>query len=145
LAAGTLATSLLCSLVWAADPSLERFTPVGPHVALNPAASDWLMWRRTYNSWGYSPLDQINKRNVGNLQLAWAWTQELGNQEAAPLVRDGVMYLAQSNNVVHALDGKTGSLIWEYRHPLPKLQGSYVSVSSFARATASRSMARRFS
>jgi alcohol dehydrogenase (cytochrome c) len=84
------------------------------------------MWRRTYDSWGYSPLDQINKRNVGNLQLAWAWTQELGNQEAAPLVRDGIMYLSQSNNLVHALDATTGNLIWEYRHPLPQLQGSYV-------------------
>jgi alcohol dehydrogenase (cytochrome c) len=84
------------------------------------------MWRRTYDSWGYSPLDQINKRNVANLQLAWAWTQELGNQEAAPLVRDGIMFLAQSNNVVQALDARTGDLIWEYRHPLPQLQGSYV-------------------
>jgi alcohol dehydrogenase (cytochrome c) len=35
----------------------------------NPA-SDWLMWRRTYNGWGYSPLDQINKDNVKNLQVA---------------------------------------------------------------------------
>jgi glucose dehydrogenase len=36
----------------------------------NPPASDWLMWRRTYNGWGYSPLDQINKDNVANLRTA---------------------------------------------------------------------------
>jgi PQQ-dependent dehydrogenase (methanol/ethanol family) len=125
--AGILNASMLCSSGSAAEPSLmERFTSVSDHAAQNPSANDWLMWRRTYDSWGYSPLDQINKRNIGHLQLAWAWTQEPGNQEAAPLVRDGVMYLAQSNNVVHALDARTGHLIWEYRHPLPKLQGGYV-------------------
>ena len=125
--AGVLTASILCVFPAAAEPPLmQRFTPVSDHVALNPNPNDWLMWRRTYNSWGHSPLDQINKRNVPNLQLAWAWTQEPGNQEAAPLVRDGIMYLAQSNNVVHALDAKTGNLIWEYRHPLPKLEGSYV-------------------
>lgn len=124
--AGILMASTLCSSAWAGEPLMERLTPIGDDVAVNPSPNDWLMWRRTYNSWGYSPLDQINKHNIGKLQLAWAWTQEPGNQEAAPLVRDGVMFLAQSNNVVHALDAKTGDLIWEYRHPLPKLQGGYV-------------------
>ena len=40
----------------------------------DPPAADWLMWRRTYNGWGYSPLDQINKDNVKNLQPAWTWS-----------------------------------------------------------------------
>ena len=39
----------------------------------NPAPGDWLNWRRTDNAWGYSPLDQINTRNVQRLQLAWSW------------------------------------------------------------------------
>jgi alcohol dehydrogenase (cytochrome c) len=108
------------------QPAMKRFTPISDQIALKPHPNDWLMWRRTYDSWGHSPLDQINKGNVRKLQLAWAWTQEPGNQEAAPLVRDGIMYLAQSNNVVHALDARTGELIWEYRHPLPQLKGSYV-------------------
>ncbi len=86
-ATSILATSMLSSSAPAAEPKLmERLTPVSDQVARDPSPNDWLMWRRTYNSWGYSPLDQINKRNIGNLQLAWAWTQELGNQEAAPLV-----------------------------------------------------------
>src|SRR5262245_65041710 len=122
-----LMITVLCLTASVAEPpSTERFTAVDDEVALNPSPNDWLMWRRTYDSWGYSPLDQINKRNIRSLQLAWAWTQELGNQEAAPLVHDGIMYLAQSNNVVHALDAKTGDLIWEYRHSVPKLQGGYV-------------------
>jgi alcohol dehydrogenase (cytochrome c) len=102
------------------------FTLVTDAVLQNPSPNDWPMFRRTYNSWGYSPLDQINTRNVHKLQLAWAWTQEPGNQEAAPLVQNGIMYLAQSNNVVHALDARTGDLLWEYRHKLPELKGSYV-------------------
>lgn len=126
-ATGILAISIFSSFAALAEPALlERFRPVTQEDALRPSPNDWVMWRRTYDSWGYSPLDQINKRNVANLQLAWAWTQELGNQEAAPLVRDGIMFLAQSNNVVQALDARTGDLIWEYRHPLPQLQGSYV-------------------
>src|SRR5262245_19722872 len=126
-ATGTLATSILCCFAASAEPTLlERFRPVTEEVALRPSPNDWLMWRRTYDGWGYSPLDQINKRNIANLQLAWAWTQELGNQEAAPRVRGGAMVPAQSNNVAHARDAKTGNLIWEYRHPIPPLQGSYV-------------------
>ena len=38
----------------------------------NPAPGDWLMWRRTLNSWGYSPLDQINRANVRQLTMVWS-------------------------------------------------------------------------
>jgi len=47
----------------AADPT-RNLTPVTDATLRNPPASDWLMWRRTYDAWGYSPLDQINKGNV---------------------------------------------------------------------------------
>ena len=79
-------------------------------ILAHPEPKDWLMWRRTYNAWGYGPLTQITAANVAQLRLAWAWTQEPGNQEAAPLIHDGVMYLAQSNNVVHALEARSGDL-----------------------------------
>ncbi len=121
------------AIAWAASPvkageerTVRSFTPVTDQVLLSPGGNDWPMFRRTYDSWGYSPLNQINTWNVHRLQLAWAWTQEPGNQEAAPLVHNGIMYLAQSNNVVHALDARTGDLIWEYRHKVPELKGSYV-------------------
>jgi alcohol dehydrogenase (cytochrome c) len=117
------------NIAWAADegtPPIQRLTNVTEEMLRNPSVEDWLMWRRNYGSWGHSSLKQINKANVRNLRLAWAWTQELGNQEAAPLVHRGIMYLAQSNNVVHALDARTGNLIWEYRHELPKFKGTYV-------------------
>jgi glucose dehydrogenase len=108
------------------SPLLKNLTPLTDEVLAHPEPKDWLMWRRTYNAWGHSPLTQIDATNVSRLRLAWAWTQEPGNQEAAPLVSHGVMFLAQSNNIVHALDARTGDLLWEYRHPLPPLQGTYV-------------------
>jgi alcohol dehydrogenase (cytochrome c) len=82
----------------------------------NPAPGDWLNWRRTDNAWGFSPLDQINRQNVHQLQLVWSWAMDdSGAQESAPLVYDGVMYLPNPRGVIQALDAATGDLIWEYR------------------------------
>ena len=75
------------------------------------------MWRRTQNHWGYSPLDQINKDNVGTLRLAWAWTMAPGLQETTPLVHDGVMFLPQACDFIEAVDATNGNLLWEYRRP----------------------------
>ena len=94
----------------------KDFRPVTEAMLRNPTPGDWLKWRRTDNAWGYSPLDQINKQNVQQLQLAWSWSMDdTGAQEAAPLVYDGVMYLPNPRGVIQALDGATGDLIWEYR------------------------------
>ena len=54
----------------AANPAAS-LTPVTDAMLRDPPASDWLMWRRSYNGWGYSPLDQINKDNVKSLKVAW--------------------------------------------------------------------------
>src|SRR5215475_5663684 len=95
---------------------VPNFKPVTEAMLRNPAPGDWLNWRRTDNAWGYSPLDQINRRNVQQLQLAWSWAMEnTGAQEATPLVYNGVMYLPNPGGVIQALDGATGDLIWEYR------------------------------
>ena len=95
---------------------VRDYRPVTEAMLRNPAAGDWLNWRRTDNAWGYSPLDQINRQNVGQLQLAWSWAMDdTGAQEATPLVHDGIMYLPNPRGVIQALDGATGDLIWEYR------------------------------
>ncbi|MDE0830440.1 MAG: hypothetical protein OSB03_14670, partial [Vicinamibacterales bacterium] len=52
----------------------DSYTPVTEEMLADAPAEDWLMWRRTYGHWGYSPLDQINTSNVASLRLAWAWT-----------------------------------------------------------------------
>jgi alcohol dehydrogenase (cytochrome c) len=105
----------LAGNLWVAA-QVRDFKPVTEAMLRNPAPGDWLNWRRTDNAWGYSPLDQINRRNVQQLQLAWSWAMEnTGAQEATPLVYNGVMYLPNPGGVVQALDAATGDLIWEYR------------------------------
>ena len=95
---------------------VKDFRPITEAMLRNPAPGDWLNWRRTDNAWGYSPLDQINRQNVQQLQLAWSWAMDdTGANEATPLVYDGIMYLPNPRGVIQALDGVTGDLIWEYR------------------------------
>ncbi|MCZ6661588.1 MAG: PQQ-binding-like beta-propeller repeat protein [Actinobacteria bacterium] len=99
----------------------EDFKPVTEEMLRNPPPGDWLNWRRTDNAWGYSPLEQITRDNVGHLQLVWSWAmEETAAQEAAPLVHDGIIYLPNSHGVIQALDGASGDLIWEYRPAVTK-------------------------
>ncbi|MEQ8953096.1 MAG: PQQ-binding-like beta-propeller repeat protein, partial [Gammaproteobacteria bacterium] len=80
---------------------------------------DWTYWRRTPSSHGFTPLDQINVSNVNRLTLAWVWGMEPGRSQPAPLVRDGIVYVPNFGNVVQALDGRDGTLLWEYRRQFP--------------------------
>ena len=93
---------------------VPKYVPVTDAMLRNPPASDWLMIRRNYQAWSYSPLAQITPDNVGRLRLAWVWAMnEGGANEPTPIVHAGVIYLVNTGNVVQALDGRTGELIWE--------------------------------
>ncbi len=94
-------------------------TPVSEATLLNPQAADWPNWRRTVDGWGYSPLTQINKQNVHQLQLAWSWAMRPGQNQPTPLVVNGVMYLPNPGGGVQALDAATGELLWEYENAPP--------------------------
>ncbi len=61
------------------------FIPVTDAMLEDPAPGDWLMWRRTQNGWGYSPLDQVNRYNVADLRLVWTRALAQGAQEGTPL------------------------------------------------------------
>jgi len=102
----------------AADPT-KNLTPVTDAMLRDPPPSDWLMWRRTYNGYGYSPLDQVNKSNVKDLQVAWSWSLTSGATETTPIVHDGVLYIFNYGNKIQALNAATGDLIWEYKRDLP--------------------------
>ena len=93
-------------------------TPVTDAVLQQPDPGDWLNWRRTLDGWGYSPLDEVDRTNVGELQLAWSWGLEPGVSQTTPLVHDGVMYVANPGHVVQALDARNGDFIWEYRREI---------------------------
>jgi alcohol dehydrogenase (cytochrome c) len=94
---------------------VKNYVPVTDAMLRNPEPGDWLMVRRNYQGWSYSPLDLITTGNVRNLRLAWVWAMNDGTNEPMPLVHGGVMYLVHSGNIVQALDARTGDLIWEHR------------------------------
>jgi alcohol dehydrogenase (cytochrome c) len=97
----------------------EGYVPVTDAMLQDPSPDDWLMWRRTLNGWGYSPLDQIDRENVGELQMVWTRALAPGAQEGTPLAYDGTLYMPNPNEVVQAIDAVTGDLKWEYRRDIP--------------------------
>ena len=115
---GSIAAGLLLTTVHPAPAQEREFTPVTDAVLQDPDPADWLNWRRTLDGWGYSPLDQVDRDNVGDLRLVWSWGLEPGVSQTTPIVHDGVMYIANPGNVVQALDARTGDFIWEYRREM---------------------------
>jgi PQQ-dependent dehydrogenase (methanol/ethanol family) len=95
--------------------------------ALQNDPKQWVMANGNYAGWNYSPLDQINLKNVQNLTLAW--TMQLGVQdshEASPLVIGNTMYIVTPKpNYVYALDlARQGAIKWEFRPEMPKLEAA---------------------
>jgi alcohol dehydrogenase (cytochrome c) len=89
---------------------------------------NWLTYYGAYDGQRYSALDQINTENVKRIGPAWVF--QAGSSgiiagastysfEAAPIVVDGVMFLAGWDGWVWALDAKTGTEIWRYKHAVP--------------------------
>ena len=120
LRALSIAMSLSAALSLTANAAERDFVPVTDAMLANPDPADWLMWRRTTDSWGFSPLDDINRRNVAKLTLAWSMDlDESPSQEGIPLVYDGVLYFPGPLDVTYALDAATGRKLWEHRRTLP--------------------------
>jgi glucose dehydrogenase len=116
-----------------AQPAPAPFVPVTDKILQNPDPADWLMWRRTLNSWGFSPLTQINRANVGKLKMIWTRGMGPGIQEATPLIYKGVMYLPNPSDYVQAIQAATGDLIWEYKRKLPEDLNKFLIVPSINR------------
>ena len=98
---------------------LQSFVPVTDEMLLAPRPENWISFRNGYHLWGYSPLDQINAENAGELRLVWSRAMQEGYQEVEPIVYDGIMFLPNVEDIVQALDATTGDLLWEYRRNLP--------------------------
>ena len=123
-AAGSALGPVPAPVAHAQPPS--DFTPVTDEMLQHPPPSEWLMWRRTLDGWGYSPLDQVDRGNVGGLRLVWSRALTEGRQQGTPLVHDGVMYMPNPADVIQAIDAATGDLRWEYRREVPEDIGDYV-------------------
>ncbi|MGE4521381.1 MAG: PQQ-dependent dehydrogenase, methanol/ethanol family [Acetobacter sp.] len=119
LAAGTLcAAALPCVAFPAHADTLGDTGEAIIHADEHP--ENWLTYGRTYTEQRYSPLDQINRANVGNLKLAWYYNFDTNRgQEGTPLVVDGIMYATTNWSKMKALDAATGKLLWEYDPQVP--------------------------
>lgn len=94
--------------------TVKNFRPVTDAMLRNPDPGDWLMTRRNYQAWSYSPLAQVTAANVKDLRLKWVWAMNDGGaNQPSPIVHDGIIYLSNTSNTMQALDGRTGDLIWE--------------------------------
>ena len=128
--AGLVATVMV--VVWASGPTLRA------QESGRSAATDWPTYNRDLAGTRYSPLDQIDTGNVGELQEAWSYRFHPEDgfvegpepaelfQQVTPIVVDGVMYLAAGDRVV-ALRPETGEEIW--RHELSEGLASFRGVA----------------
>jgi alcohol dehydrogenase (cytochrome c) len=87
--------------------------------------NNWPLYHRTNNGWRYSPLDQINKDNVGHLHVAWIHHggDPAGGMQETPIVIDGVIYSMTAGSRVAAIDARTGKEIWHHEIKLNPLTG----------------------
>ena len=112
---------------------VKNYVPVTDAMLKNPEPGDWLMARRNYQAWSYSPLTEITRANVKDLKLAWSWSMnEQGSNQPMPLVHNGIMYLTNTLNMVQALDAATGDLIWENQVGPNAVVGSFASMRNIA-------------
>lgn len=95
---------------------MAKLQPVTDEMLRNPAPGDWLHWRHSQQSTGYSPLTQITRDNVAGLKADWSWSLQSGTNEITPLVHDGVMFVLSAGRL-QALDAATGELLWQYARP----------------------------
>ncbi len=90
--------------------------PVAAKTLLNAQHDDanWILPAKTYAGNHFTGLSQIDKTNVGALRVAWKTKlADDGEQEAAPIIWNGIMYLSTPHDGVLALDASTGKLIWQ--------------------------------
>jgi len=89
-------------------------------VGAGDTPADWLMYSGNYFSHRYSQLNKINKSNVRNLTLKWAFQMSTkAPVETSPVVVDGIMYIVQPRSTVIALEADTGKELWRYDPKMP--------------------------
>jgi len=122
----------LASMSLPAAAGLDDFEPVTQAMLEKPDPADWLMFSRTYDAQRFSPLDQIDRDNVGELSLAWTRVFDEGSTEHVPIVHDGVMYAVVPGGMVTAFDAATGDTLWQYTRDMPEGVGNGTRTKNLA-------------
>jgi PQQ-dependent dehydrogenase (methanol/ethanol family) len=94
----------------------DTIAPAAIDEVLHPKPGDWPTYAGNVNGNRYSALDSINAKNVARLRPAWIHPMSYTGLETTPLVVGGVMYVTAPNQV-EALDGRTGTEIWNWTRP----------------------------
>jgi PQQ-dependent dehydrogenase (methanol/ethanol family) len=123
IALGAALASLALTQALGQAPAFE---PVTDAMIQQPDPKDWLSWRRTLDSWGYSPLDEIDRSNVGGLRMVWSRPLPDGHQEGTPLVHNGVLYFPGPGDNVQAIDARSGEVLWQHKRELPEDIGDFL-------------------
>src|SRR6188472_1510994 len=111
------------ALLWALS---ARAATTVDNAALNNEkdGQNWPAYGRTFSETHYSPLAEINRETVPRLRLAWTLDLDVTNNLSTPLAVDGVIYVASGYSFVHAVDAKTGKLLWRYDPEVAKAAGA---------------------
>ncbi len=103
------------------QPAEREWEPITEERLLNPEDGDWLSYRRTYDVTGFSPLDQIDRDNVADLRLVWAWSMRDNSRWVpTPIVANGLMYVSEGSGRVTAFDVKSGDVAWVHTRSYPE-------------------------
>jgi len=98
--------------------SLASFLLLSAQSEKNPAVLDrydWPVYGGTPDNIHYSPLTQINRTNVNQLEVAWTFdTGERGGLQTSPIIVDGILYGITPTQKVFALDAADGKLLWKF-------------------------------
>jgi quinohemoprotein ethanol dehydrogenase len=133
IASSIAASFLYIGLAFGADASVDSKRMA----STDKDPGNWIAIGRNYNEQHFSPLKQINDKNVNKLGLAWYY--DLNTQrgvEGTPLVVDGVMYNTSAWNFTMALDAATGKQLWTYDPEVQREWGRYACCDVVSRGLA---------
>ena len=102
------------------DDPPDRFVTYERLLNADREPENWLMYSGQYDSQRHSELDQVNRANVGVMNVEWVYQfQTLSTVETSPVVVDGLMFITESPSTLIALDAATGRPFWKYEHQVP--------------------------
>jgi quinohemoprotein ethanol dehydrogenase len=106
--------AMLAAAVLLAEPAPAGMRPEDAALMDGAQGGDWQGYGRTFSEQRYSPLQQISRGTVARLGLAWSLDLDVWNVSSAPVAADGIVYVAVGFSVIHAVDARTGALLWKH-------------------------------
>lgn len=106
--------------------------------SLRAVGADWPAYGGTGSARRYSPLTQINRENVDQLERAWTFRtgdtpDEKWGAETTPLKVGDTIYLCSARNILIALDARTGEQRWRYD---PQVSDDWIPYTAACRGVA---------